>query len=215
MTTAIDVMAPTPERAEGFSHFRHFCQGVNSRGLDFVVDGDRLRWRPRVDDALRTEIVQHKPVLVQWLKRGDTVQKMRTTWAPSDLWIVPLAEPGGISEHDAVEELAATGIPRGSVWTETELETLLAVGVRGEALRAVASARLAFDGDVVGVHPLADDHAPSGPQRPVEGVQAETQHDLDGGIHDAGPVNAGKRVEASRTATIGPAPEPRDNEILL
>lgn len=133
-------------------------------GASIVMDGPRPRL-VNVPQNLVPLIIEHKPALMEWLKRGDTVQKIRVPWTAEHLWIVPRAEPGGISQHDTVEELAASGIPRGAIWTETDLETLLSAGVRGEALKAVALARLTFDADLVGVHASATDRAPSGTGR--------------------------------------------------
>jgi hypothetical protein len=72
--------------------------------------------------------------------------EVRVPWLDVTLWFVP-------KERDA-EALVRDGVSRGRVWTARELMDVMAIGEwTCEALRTIAVAKLAFDGDIAAVFP--------------------------------------------------------------
>jgi hypothetical protein len=91
----------------------------------------------------------------------DAMYEIQVAWWPESLWLVE-------DERDAAR-LVAEGVARARIWTVAELRSLLdtnaSPGASGDLVRAVALARLEFDGDVQTVRRTtsAQRPAPIGP----------------------------------------------------
>jgi TubC N-terminal docking domain len=140
---------------------------LRDRGVTLKPDGDLLRIRPasmvspdekaalRVHKAevlalLRSDPAEVVRVLGLPLDQLDRILEVRVPWWPDGLWFVP-------TEADA-EMLCGEGITRGRVWTARELQDLLTITVLTKtAVRTVAEAKLAMDGDVAAVRSASHD----------------------------------------------------------
>jgi hypothetical protein len=137
---------------------------LRTRGVILRPDGDLLRIRPasmvssdekaalRVHKAEVLALLRLDPevgrVLGLPLDQLDRVLEIRVPWWPDPLWFVP-------AEADA-EILVHEGISRGRIWTAGELRDLLSIpGITKASARRVAEAKLAMDGDVTVVRPVA------------------------------------------------------------
>jgi hypothetical protein len=76
------------------------------------------------------------------LDRLDRMVEVRVPWAPVRLWFVPT--------EAAVELLLAEGVPRGRIWTASELRDLLRIpGLTNAGARRVATAKMALGDGVL------------------------------------------------------------------
>lgn len=118
-----------------------------------LTDADRALIRQLKPDLLRLaaetprHVAEALPILSMPLsefERRGALLELRVPWLPVTLWLVPAARDLGV--------LLAEGVGRGRVWTAAELSGLLGLGARpAEAVKALAHAKLALDGDIVAV----------------------------------------------------------------
>jgi hypothetical protein len=109
-----------------------------ARGPDGVEDG------VRVEGAINLAGILAVP-LDRFACDGQLLE-IRVPWLDVTLWFAP-------EERDA-DALFRGGVSRGRVWTTMELMDVVGISARTrEALRTIALAKHAFDGDIAAVIP--------------------------------------------------------------
>jgi hypothetical protein len=107
--------------------------------------------------------------LDQFAREGQLLE-VRVPWLDVTVWFVP-------EERDA-EALGREGVPRGRVWTATELMGVMALpGRTAETVQGLALAKRAIDGDIVDVRPDGS-WCPSARSGPENAVSSDLPHRL-------------------------------------
>jgi hypothetical protein len=116
-----------------------------------LTDADRVLIRKNKPDLMRlaAETLRHVagalPLLSMPLgefARCGALLEVRVPWLNVTLWLVP-------AERD-LGGLLCEGVGRGRIWTAAELSELLSLEAR-PAVKALANAKLAMDGEIVAV----------------------------------------------------------------
>lgn len=114
------------------------------RGPDPLAPGDEPHERRSGDTGSADWVSQVVGLPLGRFEREGGPLEVRVPWHPDTLWFVP--------DERHAEMLVCEGVKRGRIWTARELSDVMALRERTpEVVRALALAKIEFDGDIVEV----------------------------------------------------------------